>query len=397
MNSLPLVESFTSTGSKFFAHQEAMTKLRNGQGQPIVSHIMLTDICNHKCAFCSVQKRAGDSLKFWDVLQYVDILKRYGLKAVILSGGGNPILYKCKVTGNDFNDMVSALHDREVEIGLITNGMPLKEYQNHRPTGIPFADPADEIIYSWKSVYPSTLDKLLWIRISMSGLDHPEREVYVPDIDPSKTTLGFSYVAHDVYKEPADPHHGAVSRPLDLISRPKHSMPDEQFEERIPRLITQIRDLVIRHKPEYVRLLPNCLEPELIHFRCEQLQYMADTINSATNTQTVFVQYKPPSAPKACYLGYIHPVLNCDGYVYPCDSCVLNEDAEHQFANPWRICHWSEIQTIYERPVQSLIEDPAKQCPGCVFPTSNAVLGSVVDGTANIQPPQVEPKHRNFV
>src|SRR3990167_6194787 len=80
-----LNDIFTSTGHKFFAHEEAMTKLRNGQGQPIVTHVMLTDVCNHTCAFCSVQARQGDSLPFDDVIDYLVTLKGYGLKAVLLS------------------------------------------------------------------------------------------------------------------------------------------------------------------------------------------------------------------------------------------------------------------------------------------------------------------------
>lgn len=383
------LQTFTSTGSKFFAHQEAMANLRNGKGQPIVSHVMLTDVCQHTCAFCSVQARAGDSLVFDDVMKYLNILQRYGLKAVILSGGGNPILYKCKVSGKNFNDVVDAIHARGLEIGLITNGMPLRQYEskwldNPMPT---FRD-------SWATVKPETLDKLTWVRISMSGLDHDESEVYVPDLDQERTTLGFSYVAHDIYVEPSDPHHGKVSRKLDLISGDLGRAPDMPFEERVPELISALKMYVKTYKPRYVRLLPNCLEPSRIAVRCRQLQVMADDIDP----NVVFVQYKPPQAPKACYLGYIHPVLNCDGYVYPCDSCVLNEMAGHKFANPWRMCHWSEVaEKIYERPVRSLIDDPAARCPGCVFTGSNNLLHDVVHGNGDPAPPAIVPEHVNFV
>lgn len=394
-----LLNDFTSTGSKFFAHEEAMKNLRNGKGQCVTSHVMLCDYCQHSCSFCSVASRAGDSLAFDDVMAYLDILLRYGLKSVILSGGGNPILYKCKKTGKNFNDVVDEIHAKGLEIGLITNGMPLKSYPFQTGEASD-GQPEGTIRRSWATVRPETLDKLTWIRISMAGLDHAEREVYVPDIDPSKTTLGFSYVAHDVWEALEDPHHGKVSTEADMLSLGITNLNERKvwrFEERIDDLTETIAKYVGVYKPKYVRLLPNCLEPSLIPQRCEQLERMAKAINMYTLSEAAFVQQKPPKAPKACYLGYIHPVLNCDGYVYPCDSCVLNESAGHAFGNPWRVCHWTEIASIYEKPVRSLIDDPATRCPGCVFSQSNAILGGVVDGTADIQPPLQIPIHVNFV
>lgn len=381
-------DTFTSTGAKFFAHTEAMQKLRNGKGQPIVTHVMLTDVCNHTCAFCSVQARAGDSLEFQQVIVYLRTLQNYGLKAVILSGGGNPILYKCKKTGADFNEVVDAIWNMGLEIGLITNGMPLRAYKDGRD--------------SWQCVNPSTLDKLTWIRISMAGLDHKENEVYVPDIDSSKTTLGFSYVAHDIYDAPEDRHHGKVSTLTDLqqlgvATSLLSSRKVERFEDRILDLTVDIEQYVKIHNPKYVRLLPNCLEPPLIAERCRQLQYMANQINMDTEREVVFVQYKPPQAPHSCYLGYIHPVLNCDGYVYPCDSCVLNEAAGHTFANPWRVCRWDEVAQLYEKPVRSLIANPKVTCPGCVFHQSNKLLEGVVDGSLPLVAPAETPEHVNFV
>lgn len=387
---MSLKDTFTSTGHKFFAHEEAMTKLKNGKGQPVVTHVMLTDVCNHSCAFCSVQARAGDSLRFDDVMSYLDTLLKYGLKAVILSGGGNPILYKCKSSGRNFNDVVSAIHERGLQIGLITNGMKLRQYEVEHGPGIWSRN-------SWQTVAPSTLDKLTWVRVSMSGFDHDEGEVYVPDVDPSKTTLGFSYVAHDIYREPADPHHGKVSTRPDLLSGQRDRAPDVPFETRINDLTHKFVDYCRAYKPRYLRLLPNCLEPELIAARANTLRNMADLINFRIDAEVAFVQYKPPAAPRECYLGYIHPVLNCDGYVYPCDSCVLNTDAEHQFAQPWRICHWSEVSKMYERPALSLIADPAAQCPGCVFTHSNEILAGVRHGEVDTTPPERTPEHHNFV
>jgi hypothetical protein len=389
-----LKDTFTSTGHKFFWHQEAMKNLRDGKGQPVVTHVMLTDVCNHTCAFCSVQHRAGDSLAFCDVMAYLDTLMRFGLKAVILSGGGNPILYKCKQTGKNFNDVVDAIHGRGLEIGLITNGMPLKLH---------LVDGGDHLgwathRHSWAAVHPRTLDKLTWVRISMSGLDHEEDEVYVPHIDPGKTTLGFSYVFHDIYDEPADKKHGKVSRPADLITLgPARPQKVRHAMARVGELTGRFIEYVTRHHPRYLRLLPNCLEPSLIPERCEVLAEMAASVNREAGYDCAFVQHKPPKAPNVCLLGVIHPVLNSDGFVYPCDSCVLNETAGHAFANPWRVCRWDEVASLYGRPIHSLIADPKKTCPGCVFTQSNLILEGVVNGTADITPPTEAPEHAAFV
>lgn len=372
-----LKDLYTSSGHKFFAHQEAMQNLRNGKGQPIVTHLMPTDTCQHTCAFCSVATRAGNVLRFSEMTGYLDILLRYGLKAVIISGGGNPLLYKCPETKQGISELIHAITERGLEVGMITNGMKLRDYGGRK---------------TYASLTPEALDKLTWIRISMAGLDHAENTVYVPEIYPAKTTLGFSYVLHDIYMEPADKNHGKVSTMQDLITFDHLLARKRPAVDRLPLLEEQFRVFVTAYKPRYLRLLPNCLEPDLIEARCRMLQGIADRIDP----NVVFVQYKPPKAPHACYLGYVHPVLNSDGCVYPCDSCVLNETAGHKFSNPWRVCHWSDVAQLYERPVRSLV-DPQRLCPGCVFTRSNEILESVVDGTADITPPALEPEHVNFI
>lgn len=376
---MKLSSNFTSDTTKFWNHPEALEGLRTDKPKPVVSHIMLTDRCNHRCAFCSVQSRDGDTLTPEVVSGYLEQLVPLGLKSVILSGGGNPILYRSG--GMDFNDIVDVIKGYGLEIGLITNGMPMVDWTGGKewPEGR----------RSWKTVEPETLDKCTWIRISMAGLDHDEKSVAVPDVDPAKTTLGFSYVFHDIYYVPDEPHHHKVSTFEDVKDWKIKDV--WMAEDRLEELTDQIKAIVEQHNPTYVRLLPNCLEPSMIKDRCAQLQKMADEIDP----KVVFVQYKPPEAPPNCFLGYLHPVLNCDGYVYPCDSCVLNKDAHHKFAVPWRMCRWDEIGELYKQPVHSLIKDTKKLCPGCVFTRSNQLLTEIKNGM-ELQPPQ-PVTHPNFV
>lgn len=365
-----------------------MGKLRDKQGVPITAWLASHDLCNHKCSFCSVGERAGDSLLFSQIEEFVHQLVPLGLKSIILSGGGNPILYKCRESKKDFNDLVSFLHDQGLEIGLITNGMPMMEY------AAPFwSRPADitEKRLSWKSVHPDTLDKITWIRISMSGIDanHKEQEVFVPDVDPALTTLGFSWIMSDSYEEPSH-KHGWVSTPEDIRTPMEHRKVVYAMD-RLPFIESKIQEYVDKHNPAYVRLLCNCLQPDLIPYRHAVLTEMAARIDP----QRVFSQNKPPRQPMGCRKIYPHPCLNADGWVYPCDSVVLNRTANHQFGSAWRVCKWNEIGKFYSKPVHDAI--PNNICPGCVFADQVDLIHEISEGMPIPVISGPKPEHVNFV
>lgn len=377
-----LKTSFTSTGEKLFFHQEAMQALRDGHGKPVHAWLAAHDLCNHKCSFCSVGERAGDVLSFNVIKPYFETLAALGLKAVTLSGGGNSILYKCRETGADFNDLVDFLYGLGLQIGVITNGMPMRSYPDNDKDYPGFRR-------SWRAVRPETLDKMTWCRISMSGLDHnhKEQEVFVPDFDHSKTTLGFSWIMADSYAEPTH-KHGWVSTPED-VKTPGGAFVDGC--ERLPWIEDQIRSYVQKHNPAYVRLLANCLEPRLIPLRHRLLSEMAERINPAV----VFSQNKPPRQPKKCWKVLPHPCLNADGWVYPCDSVVLNKTAHHKFGSQWRICPAAQVGELFENP--SAFNMPDGICPGCVFADQVDFINDVAGGMDTPIPDTAPPQHVNFV
>lgn len=376
---VPLKDTYTSTGVKMYHHVHAMESLRNGTGRPITTHLMPTSKCQDSCSFCSVMTRKNNALKMWEMEAYLDILCGFGLKSVIISGGGNPLLWVCPETKKGIADLIDAIHGRGLEIGMITNGMKMRDYDGRM---------------SYATLPSAQLDKLTWLRISCSGWDHPRGVVEVPDIDPSKTTLGGSYVLHDTYLAPGEPAHGKVSTLPDLIRyNGDLSQKPIRGKERLPELTERIRGFVHQYSPAYFRTLPNCLERSEIANRCKDLQEICD----AVDPNVVFCQYKQPNPHTTCTLGYVHPVLSETGRVFPCDSCVLNDEASHSFDERWSICHWSEIAALYEAPVRSLIKNPLKMCDGCVFGTTNRILESVWRGGDDITPVGPVPTHVNFV
>ncbi len=396
--------NFTSTGEKLLHHQEAMEALRNGKGMPISCWIAPTDVCNARCSFCSVGERVGDVLKFSQITGFLDQLIPLGLKSVTFSGGGNPLIYKCKDTGKGIEDCIRYAHGKGLEVALITNGMPLVEYHwevDHAVGALDFVDrfmgkPLPMFMggkrKSWKTLSPEALDMLTWCRISMAGLDanHKEQEVYVPDFDPSKTTLGFSWIMSDSYEEPSH-KHGWVSTIEDL----KTPMQDRKVVyalDRLPWIEEQVGEYVRKYNPQYVRLLCNCLQPDLIPQRHAILQSMADRINP----QIVFSQNKPPRQPKTCHKVLTRPCLNADSWVYPCDSVVLNKTADHQFGSKWRVCRWDQVADLMERP--EYYYSPDNICPGCVFADAVDMIHDIVVGKIDTPIPDgPPPTHLNFI
>ena len=382
--------SFTSTGAKLFHHQEHMAALRNGKGMPISAWCAPTDVCNHRCAFCSVGERVGDVLRFDQIKNFIDQLVPRGLKSITFSGGGNPLIYKCKESDAGIKEVIDYSHAQGLEVAMITNGMPLADY----PTDSFEWSEAEgcevrttEHRKSWKNLPPETLDKLTWCRISMSGLDHnhKEQEVFVPDFDPTKTALGFSWIMSDSYEEPTH-KHGWVST-LEDCKTPTGRFVDAM--DRLPWIEGQIKRYVEKHNPRYVRLLTNCLQPERITGRHAILKEMAARISPVC-----FSQNKPPRQPKKCFKVLTRPCLNACGGVFPCDSVVLSKTAGHKFGNQWRICSWNEVGDMLDHPEKYAM--PENICPGCVFADQVDLINDIVGGRETPLP-EGTVEHANFV
>ena len=191
-------KSFTSTGEKLDYHWPIFQKFKDtGYGSIIRATMTLHQVCMSRCQFCStIGRNKKDSISLDEAKEFVEKLyfeqaefnkKNFGkynssylkntgsdirLKGLILSGGGQPNLWP------HFEEFVNWLSDKDISLGLITNGFPKK---------------VSEKIY----------DNFDWIRISITPEDassfYPNQKFnlqYVPEniLNNKKITLGLSYV-----------------------------------------------------------------------------------------------------------------------------------------------------------------------------------------------------------
>ena len=313
---------FTSTGIKFWRHQESMLSYRDKTGNSVIcTHISPEGACNLKCPYCSVSYRDTHSRIEIPVIQdYVEKLQSRGLKAVILTGGGEPTTYK------QFNELVQWLkYDRKLDVALITNGTMAHKVEEK----------------SWKA--------FSWVRVSINQFNGWEEKIIIPHaiLDPN-CVVGASMV-YTV-------EHEATNEVL--LNR------TEQFKK--------VSALADRLGAKYIRLLPNCLLPQ------EQLllqhQSLGHTLAEVGDPR-YFHQFKVHGAPKSsvCHQSYFRPYLSEEPYhedkkpgtVYPCDSVVLNEGYQ-KFAKKYQICRAADILEFMDRR-KEMTFNPREDCKGCVF------------------------------
>ena len=308
---------YTSTGIKYHRAYQVFESLRQGIGRPQSLQVSLTNKCNLSCVFCSVAER---KLKQeWNLINLYCAIKaftRIGIKTIEFSGGGEPLLYP------NFDDIIMFSKARGFSIGLITNGLLLKNHD-------------------------SILQLFDWIRISMVALDYQD-EVELPESFPSYVTLGMSYIVgqkvygndHRRYKE------------IDVLNK--------------------IKEYAKRYNADFVRLVPDC------HSDKDEMLELHKYYDKLCNElgHPFFFQHKMPEQAKICYLDSVKPWLEVDGYVYPCNAISLQADSLFSFYPKYRICHWTEIEKYYRnRGNQSLKTD---SCNYCVFTNNNEIISELI-------------------
>lgn len=139
---------------------------------------------------------------------------------------------------------------------------------------------------------------LTWLRISLNGMDHD----WVPKFTIPKEytgTISFSYVWHK-------------KSPKDILQRLETLLVKYPIVESL-----KIQLDVFDSSLEY----PNIHHPK------------------------VFIVEKDHKKPaEHCYMGWIKPHLDADGYIYHCSTCALRD---RKFPMEWQIGRWDKIPTDY--------------------------------------------------
>ena len=323
MKNKSILNNYTSTGIKFWKHPIQMNNYKEGNPATVIStHISPTSRCNLNCKYCSVKKREPNQIELEVIKDYVEKLMTRGLKAVILTGGGEPMLYP------HFDELTHWLkHDKGLSIGLITNATQSKR------------------VKIW--------DVFSWIRVSINFFADWNNQIHLPlEKIGKETVVGMSYI---------------------------------DGEKTLENVIDALKFMQTKLKASYVRILPNCLynfdELEKEHQRIGKIfeKYELEKYN-------FFHQYKNHGTEelRICHQAYFRPYLSEveGGTVYPCDSIVLNNEYRF-FHDKYKICKAEDILDFLDKKIP-LNFMPQTDCEGCVFHENIRILDDWVNNRIDL-------------
>lgn len=114
-----MAENIRMDSHKLIYHPEAVARWLNGETiYPVEIEISPSGTCNHRCIFCAVDY-IGYQPKFLDkdvILRDILHMSRKGLKSVVCSGEGEPLLNR------DMPEIAKTIKSYGVDVAMSTNG-----------------------------------------------------------------------------------------------------------------------------------------------------------------------------------------------------------------------------------------------------------------------------------
>ena len=114
---------------KIFAHPDRLAAIQNNiRTAPVYIRLKPTNVCNHRCFYCSYADnelglrddvKAQDYIPWEKMQEIISDFSEMGIKAVTLSGGGEPLTYPY------IQDTMKLILQNGIDLSIITNGQLL--------------------------------------------------------------------------------------------------------------------------------------------------------------------------------------------------------------------------------------------------------------------------------
>ncbi len=341
---------YASWGDKLLQHTDVLKSIQKDKKFiPITIQLAPCEVCDSTCGFCSVAERPLKSyMPFKKIMKCIEDFAMLGAKSLEVTGGGNPLLYRDKNTGENINDIIRVAAANNLEVGIITNSHKLG------------------------NISSNVFHLIKWIRISLIKLDEGKNpEDY--DFNGFPTTkMGFSYI---IYDETA----------INPLAK-KQTKTTKESIEKIAQLVELHPDI------KFVRIAGNCLIKGNNEAVRNQYKEIIESIDKHSKFFIKDIGEKDSPYNNGCYVGTTRPYIapNPEGTsynVYTCTSHVLNT---RTYDENYSLGPVEDIIKIWDRMSKTYAEkgypyevkgncgkDWCSTCKYCYYFNNNKVLHTV--------------------
>jgi hypothetical protein len=307
-----LTQQYSTWGDKLLQHTDVLYSIQLGRKfKPITIQLAPTELCNSDCPFCSVAGRPIKSyMPFSQIQQVLHDFADLGAKAVEITGGGNPMLYRDRGTGTTINDIVREAWDLGLSVGIITNSHDLSRLK------------------------PEVHNKVSWIRVSLIQLDEGRQPEDYNFAGFPEERIGFSYIIYET---------GGVQDALSRTNRTYKGTTNETIR-RMARLVE------LHPKVKFVRIAGNCLIKGNNAKVREQWREVIDEIDRNGKFFVKDIGNDDGPFDGGCYVGMVRPYIapdprGGDYKVYICTSHVLNT---RTYDPAYALCSVADVKVVWE-------------------------------------------------
>lgn len=351
-------QQYSTWGDKLLQHTDVLYAIQYEETfKPVNIQLAPCEVCDSDCPFCSVAGRPLKSyMPFPQIVRMLENFKELGAKALEITGGGNPLLYRDKVEKKNINDIIRVAGEMGYDIGIITNSENLERHLD-----------------------PAVYDYIDWIRISLIKLEEGKNpEDYDFGSFPIER-LGLSYIVHA--------STGGVADPMSRTGKPYSGTTVESIK-KVAEIVDLYPDL------KFVRMAGDVL---IENFQPEMKKQWGSILEEMDKHDKIFIKEiwtNEYPYNDGCYVGLIRPYIapspeGGDYQVYACTSHVLEKriyqldfslGSVDDVLNIWDECNKRYAVTGYPYEVRdNKGEDWCESCGLCYYNNNNKILHTVAN------------------
>lgn len=322
---------------------------------PIHVEIDPTSACQQDCLRCSYKQdidgkrnytiqKQNKSLPYKRFIELIDEFRSIGVRAITLSGGGEPLIYP------KIESVIDHIISSNIQLGVITN-LSMK-------------------------IDTEKLSQAIWIRVSMDAASPKVYNILHRPRNPD----AFSLVCENINSLAV--RNDSLDLGVNFLVQP------ENYSEiySATRLVKELGTTYIRFAPVIAtdNIDYNQLSSEYDHLVNKSFDLIDDNFHVFFTKERFNSLEKKNKTYSFCYKQNIHPLIGADGNIYPCcllkyyDRHILGNILNDSFVDVWR-------GDKRKNWIDNLNVD---LCPSCWFDETNQFIEYLL--TKN-------PKHVNFV